>query len=82
VEEDAIIRDCRRIETMGVMYKVGIIDYLVSGFCGGDRKMRGKEGGEGEEDKEKEGKGKKEKGKKMEQKRYRQIKISKDWRKR
>jgi hypothetical protein len=27
--ESAIVRDCRRIRRMGVMYKVGIIDYSV-----------------------------------------------------
>jgi hypothetical protein len=37
VRECAVVRDCRRIGWMGVMWKVGIIYYSVSGYCGGDR---------------------------------------------
>jgi hypothetical protein len=42
VGEDAIVRDYRRIGMNGVMCKVGIIDYSVSGDCGGRRDSVGK----------------------------------------
>jgi hypothetical protein len=36
-EEGAIVRDCRGIEKIGVMHKVGIIDHSVNGECEGGR---------------------------------------------
>jgi hypothetical protein len=45
VGEAAIVRDCRGIGRMEVMFKVGITDYIVSGSCGGGRdSVGGKEG--------------------------------------
>jgi hypothetical protein len=37
VREDTIVRDCRGIGRMKIMCKVVIIDYSVSGLCGGGR---------------------------------------------
>jgi hypothetical protein len=52
----AFVRDCRRIGSMGVTYKLGIIDYSVSGYCGGGRDsgVKGVGGEEGKEKKERE----------------------------
>jgi hypothetical protein len=44
VEEAAIVRDCKGIERMGVMYVDGIIDYLVSGLGRGHGDSGKKEG--------------------------------------
>jgi hypothetical protein len=38
----AIVRDCRGIGRMGIMCKVGIVDYSVSGECGGGRSSEGR----------------------------------------
>jgi hypothetical protein len=42
LEEDAIVRDCRGIERMAVMYNVGIIHYSVNVLRGGHRDSKGK----------------------------------------
>jgi hypothetical protein len=52
VGKGTIVRDCRGIEMMGIMCKVGIVDYPVSVKYGGGRDSRGKGGG-GEEGKQK-----------------------------
>jgi hypothetical protein len=54
MEKGTSVRDCRKKPRMGVMCKVGIIDYFVSGYCGGDRDSGGKGGEEGKIKKEKE----------------------------
>jgi hypothetical protein len=41
--EGAIVRNCRQIGRMGKICKVGVIDYLVSSFCRGDRESVGEE---------------------------------------
>jgi hypothetical protein len=51
VLEGAVVRNCRRIERMGVIHKVGIIDYFVNSHCRGGR---GSGVGEGEADKKRE----------------------------
>jgi hypothetical protein len=53
--ESTIVKDCRGIGRMVVICKVGIIDYLVSYWCGGSRdgggKGKGRRGSEGKEKK-------------------------------
>jgi hypothetical protein len=41
VGEDAVIRYCTGIVSMGVICKVGVIDYSVSSYCGGIRDSGG-----------------------------------------
>jgi hypothetical protein len=54
MEKGTSVRDCRKKPRMGVMCKVAIIDYFVSGYCGGDKDSGGKGGEEGKIKKEKE----------------------------
>jgi hypothetical protein len=41
VKEGAIVRDCIGIERTEAIYKVSIIDYLMSILCGGDKDSGG-----------------------------------------
>jgi hypothetical protein len=42
VEGMAIMKECRGIRKMEIMYKVGIVKYSVSGECGGTKDIEGK----------------------------------------
>jgi hypothetical protein len=39
--EGTVVRNCREIGRMRVIYKVGIIDYWLSGYCRGGRDSGG-----------------------------------------